>query len=322
MPLLVQQNTPQGIQLVLRPGTPNNATQLGNQRTQNLILQQSNTSQTPTVLIQHNSRPTTIQQQPQQLVRVLTANGMIQQLATPTFIAMNGQPINLQQLSQQKSSTPQLITQNHQQNININAQNLAALQACIPNLSQLVQQSQQQQITQINTSNIPTNLIQQHNLNSTIQLQQQVTPNLSPSPHQISGNATQIINAVATNTTNVTNALSGNNQSNQLGGNIVDLTSPGGNSNLNAAVIKVIQAATQQQLNEQQIASQANVQNMSNVVTMSSNCVSTNINHQQQQQQVQIQQQNSFQAPKKKPKKKKKIKETKLDLAGLMKLSG
>ncbi|GLV37010.1 BRD4 interacting chromatin remodeling complex associated protein [Carabus blaptoides fortunei] len=117
MPLIVQQNTAQGVQLILRPGTPNSGPHLaaaaaaGKLGTpQNLILQQSPGpgSAGPQVLIQHTGaqRQTTLQQ-PQQLVRVLTANGMIQQIAAPTYIAMNNQQLSMQQLSQQQQQAPQ-----------------------------------------------------------------------------------------------------------------------------------------------------------------------------------------------------------------------
>lgn len=62
MPLIVQQNTAQGVQLILRPGTPNSAQIAGKIQPQNLILQQGPPQQ-PTVLIQHGNRnQTTIQQ--------------------------------------------------------------------------------------------------------------------------------------------------------------------------------------------------------------------------------------------------------------------
>ncbi|KAL9892415.1 BRD4 interacting chromatin remodeling complex associated protein isoform 2-T2 [Glossina fuscipes fuscipes] len=71
VPVLVQQNTPQGVQLILRPPTP----QL---------------TATPSLVIQ-NTRPQPqlqAQQQPQQLLRILGTNGATMQLAaaTPTFI--------------------------------------------------------------------------------------------------------------------------------------------------------------------------------------------------------------------------------------------
>lgn len=61
MPVLVQQNTPQGVQLILRPPT---ASQLA----------------TPSLVI---NRPQMQQSQPQQLLRILNANGAMQ-LATAT----------------------------------------------------------------------------------------------------------------------------------------------------------------------------------------------------------------------------------------------
>lgn len=60
MPLIVQQNTAQGVQLILRPGTPTSGQIAGKIQPQNLILQQSPTQQ-PTVLI-HGNRNQTIQQ--------------------------------------------------------------------------------------------------------------------------------------------------------------------------------------------------------------------------------------------------------------------
>lgn len=62
MPLIVQQNTAQGVQLILRPGTPNSAQIAGKIQPQNLILQQA-PNQQPAVLIQHGNRNQTITQQ-------------------------------------------------------------------------------------------------------------------------------------------------------------------------------------------------------------------------------------------------------------------
>lgn len=99
MPVLVQQNTPQGVQLILRPPTP----QL---------------TATPSLVIQ-NARPQAQlqQQQPQQLLRILGTNGATMQLAaaTPTFIV---------------SSQANLIQQtaNHIQTIKTNPQNPAITQ--------------------------------------------------------------------------------------------------------------------------------------------------------------------------------------------------
>ncbi|XP_037814931.1 mucin-5AC [Lucilia sericata] len=70
MPVLVQQNTPQGVQLILRPPTP----QL---------------TATPSLVIQNRGQPQLQQhQQPQQVLRILGTNGATMQLAaaTPTFI--------------------------------------------------------------------------------------------------------------------------------------------------------------------------------------------------------------------------------------------
>ncbi|KAM7359258.1 BRD4 interacting chromatin remodeling complex associated protein isoform 2-T2 [Cochliomyia hominivorax] len=70
VPVLVQQNTPQGVQLILRPPTP----QL---------------TATPSLVIQNRTQPQLQQhQQPQQVLRILGTNGATMQLAaaTPTFI--------------------------------------------------------------------------------------------------------------------------------------------------------------------------------------------------------------------------------------------
>ena len=66
MPMLVQQNT-QGVQLILRPPTP----QLN----------------TPSLVIHNRQQPQLQQPQPQQLLRILNTNGGMQLAAnTPTFI--------------------------------------------------------------------------------------------------------------------------------------------------------------------------------------------------------------------------------------------
>lgn len=88
MPVLVQQNTPQGVQLILRPPS---APQLA----------------TPGLVI-HN-RPTQIQQhQPQQLLRILNTNGAMQLTtanATPTFIVSSQANIIQQNLQSIKAPT-------------------------------------------------------------------------------------------------------------------------------------------------------------------------------------------------------------------------
>lgn len=92
MPVLVQQNTPQGVQLILRPPTP----QL---------------SAAPSLVI-HNSRPQQIQQaqQPQQLLRILNTNGQMQlATATPTFIMSSQANLiqqNLQSIKAQTTANP------------------------------------------------------------------------------------------------------------------------------------------------------------------------------------------------------------------------
>lgn len=56
MPLIVQQNSSHGgVQLILRPGTPNAAPQLAAKglAPQNLILQQGGTASAPQVILQH-----------------------------------------------------------------------------------------------------------------------------------------------------------------------------------------------------------------------------------------------------------------------------
>lgn len=65
LPLIVQQNTAQGVQLILRPGTPA-STQITGKITapHNLILQQAPAPQQPAVLIQHaghRAAPTAIE---------------------------------------------------------------------------------------------------------------------------------------------------------------------------------------------------------------------------------------------------------------------
>ncbi|XP_050098954.1 uncharacterized protein LOC126579568 isoform X3 [Anopheles aquasalis] len=121
MPVLVQQNTPQGVQLILRPPTPQLAT--------------------PSLVI-HNSRPQQLQQpQPQQVLRILNANGTMQLTTAPTFIV---------------SSQGNLVQQNLQglktnQGVPLTAAQLQSLQG----------QRQPQQLTAIN----------QHLLSQGVQLQ-------------------------------------------------------------------------------------------------------------------------------------------------------
>lgn len=91
VPLLVQQNTPQGVQLIIRPPTPQLAT--------------------PSLVI-HN-RPQQLQQtQAQPLLRILNTNGMQLAATTPTFIVSSQANIiqqNLQSIKTPPSGTPQLI---------------------------------------------------------------------------------------------------------------------------------------------------------------------------------------------------------------------
>lgn len=125
MPVLVQQNAPQGVQLILRPPTP----QLS----------------APSLVI-HNSRPQQIQQQqhPQQLLRILNTNGQMQlATATPTFIMSSQANLiqqNLQSMKAQASnplnSLQGLTTQTPQQHLAaaINSQIIGRSMAQIQNL--------------------------------------------------------------------------------------------------------------------------------------------------------------------------------------------
>lgn len=85
MPVLVQQNAPQGVQLIIRPQTP----QL-----------------TAPSLVIHN-RPQMQQPQPQQLLRILNANGSMQlaTATTPTFIVSSQANIIQQNLQSMKTPT-------------------------------------------------------------------------------------------------------------------------------------------------------------------------------------------------------------------------
>lgn len=90
MPVLVQQNTPQGVQLILRPQTP----QL---------------TAAPSLVI-HNSRPQhhlQPQPQPQQLLRILNTNGAMQlcNAAAPTFIVSSQANLIQQNLQTIKTNT-------------------------------------------------------------------------------------------------------------------------------------------------------------------------------------------------------------------------
>lgn len=90
MPMILQQNAPQGVQLILRPPTPQLAA--------------------PSLVI-HNSRPQIhqTQQQPQQLLRIVNANGQMQlATATPTFIVSSQSNLiqqNLQGIKAQANNT-------------------------------------------------------------------------------------------------------------------------------------------------------------------------------------------------------------------------
>ena len=96
MPVLVQQNTSQGVQLILRPPS---APQLA----------------APSLVI-HN-RPAQMQQQPQQLLRILNTNGAMQLTnATPTFIVSSQANIIQQNLQSIKTPAGGNIQQSQQQN--------------------------------------------------------------------------------------------------------------------------------------------------------------------------------------------------------------
>lgn len=92
MPVIVHQNAPQGVQLILRPPTPQLAT--------------------PSLVI-HNSRPQIqTQQQPQQLLRIVNANGQMQlATATPTFIVSSQSNLIQQNLQGIKGQTTNPLNQ-------------------------------------------------------------------------------------------------------------------------------------------------------------------------------------------------------------------
>lgn len=119
MPVILQQNAPQGVQLILRPPTPQ-------------------------IAVIHNSRPQIqAQQQPQQLLRIVNANGQMQlATATPTFIV---------------SSQSNLIQQNLQ---GIKAQSTNPLNQ----LQGLTSQNPQQLAAAINSQLIGRSMAQIQNL--------------------------------------------------------------------------------------------------------------------------------------------------------------
>lgn len=89
MPVILQQpNTPQGVQLILRPPTPQ-------------------------IAVIHNSRPQIqAQQQPQQLLRIVNANGQMQlAAATPTFIVSSQSNLIQQNLQGIKAQTTNPLNQ-------------------------------------------------------------------------------------------------------------------------------------------------------------------------------------------------------------------
>uniref|UniRef100_A0A182T2C0 GLTSCR protein conserved domain-containing protein n=1 Tax=Anopheles maculatus TaxID=74869 RepID=A0A182T2C0_9DIPT len=90
MPVLVQQNTPQGVQLILRPPTPQLAA--------------------PSLVI-HNTRPQLQQPQPQQVLRILNANGTMQLATTPTFIVSSQGNLVQQNISGLKTNQGVPLTQ-------------------------------------------------------------------------------------------------------------------------------------------------------------------------------------------------------------------
>ena len=90
MPVLVQQNTPQGVQLILRPPTPQLAA--------------------PSLVI-HNTRPQLQQPQPQQVLRILNANGTMQLATAPTFIVSSQGNLVQQNISGLKTNQGVPLTQ-------------------------------------------------------------------------------------------------------------------------------------------------------------------------------------------------------------------
>lgn len=157
MPVLVQQNTPQGVQLILRPPS---APQLA----------------TPSLVI-HN-RPQMQQSQPQQLLRILNTNGAMQlaTATTPAFIVSSQGNIiqqNLQSIKTQGGNTTQI------GNLQQNQQNSRQPQQIITNshiLGQSVAQIQNLQLNG-NLTNV-VNQIQMPNGQILQQLPAQFSQNL------------------------------------------------------------------------------------------------------------------------------------------------
>ncbi|XP_055373905.1 mucin-2 isoform X2 [Condylostylus longicornis] len=121
MPVIVQQNTPQGVQLILRPPTPQLAT-------------------APSLVI-HNTRPQLQQQPQQQLLRILNTNGAMQIATTPTFIVSSQANLIQQNLQTIKATpTPQ---SSSQATATAMTTALNSLQAAVTNPQQQQQRSQQ-----------------------------------------------------------------------------------------------------------------------------------------------------------------------------------
>lgn len=177
MPMLVQQNTPQGVQLILRPQS---ATQMA----------------TPSLVI-HN-RPTQLQQQPQQLLRIVNHNGTMLSGQTPTFIVSSQG--NIIQQNIQGVKTPVSGSSQVQQNQN-------------------VQRQQQQQIINSHLIGQGVTQIQNLQLNGNItQIQvpggQQYIQQLPTHFQQNIGNFNQMqpLTAIATSYSSPASSTNGNNE--------------------------------------------------------------------------------------------------------------
>lgn len=175
MPLLVQQNTPQGVQLILRP--------------------QSGAQLAAPGLVIHN-RQAQLQQQPQQLLRILNTNGTVLSNQTPTFI-VSSQGNIMQNI--QGVKTPVSVASQVQQNQN-------------------VQRQQQQQIINSHLIGQGVAQIQNLQLNGNItQIQvpggQQFIQQLPTHFQQNIGNYNQIqpLTAIATSFSSPASSTNGNN---------------------------------------------------------------------------------------------------------------
>lgn len=210
MPVLVQQNTSQGVQLILRPPS---APQLA----------------APSLVI-HN-RPTQMQQhQPQQLLRILNTNGMqlTTATATPTFIVssqanfqQNLQSIktptagnsqlnqigNIQQSQQQNQRQPQQIINSHIlgqsvaqiQNLQLNG-NLTQIQMANGMNGQFIQQLPTQFQQNLGGFNQMQPIATFQSQNSSNNSQNDIVPTVvsSSTPNQIQYTNQQLISPVAT----------------------------------------------------------------------------------------------------------------------------